>query len=91
MADTSDVKSFDDAEKPLVKRSTRSRTVTIGIQFDRIGEIDTMNEKFYAELTIESQWRENKIIHNYDTNVDWDPKLFIEVTSDAISFLIPDP
>jgi hypothetical protein len=53
----------------LLKNQKRPRIVTIGIQFDRIGEIDTINEKFYAELTIQSQWRENKIIKKYNPNV----------------------
>jgi hypothetical protein len=54
------------------------KTVTISVQFDRIGEIDTMNENFYAELTIEAKWKENKIIEKYSPEFEWNPKLYIE-------------
>ncbi len=60
-----------DASVCLLRNNNTSsaRSVTIGIQFDRIGEIDTMNEKFYAELTIEAKWKEKKIISKYNQDV----------------------
>jgi hypothetical protein len=57
------------------------KTVSIGIKIERIGEIDTMNEKFYAELTIEAKWKENRIISWFNPESEWNPKLYIEVTS----------
>jgi hypothetical protein len=54
------------------------RIVNIGVQFDRIGEIDTMNEKFYAELTIEAQWKENKKIERFNAENEWNPRLYVE-------------
>jgi hypothetical protein len=55
-----------------------AKKVSVGVQFDRIGEIDTMNEKFYAELTIEAQWQENKKIEAYHPDSEWNPKLHID-------------
>jgi hypothetical protein len=55
------------------------RNVEIYVEFIRIGEIDTMNEKYQAELNIESKWVETE--NSYDTynpNFHWNPKLFIE-------------
>jgi hypothetical protein len=70
----------------LLNKEKTVRTVLIGIQFDRIGEIDTMNEKFYAELTIEAKWAENKIIGSFNPETEWNPRLYIEVTSKPIGF-----
>lgn len=44
----------------------------------RIGEIDTINEKYHAEIRIESKWVENEDILEYDRNRHWNPELFIE-------------
>jgi hypothetical protein len=53
--------------------------VEIVVEFFRIGEIDTMNEKYRAELNIESKWVENDInIEQYDPKIHWNPQLFIE-------------
>lgn len=52
--------------------------VQVYIHFGRIGEIDTMNEKYQAEFTVESSWISNEPISNYDPNVHWNPKLYIE-------------
>ena len=52
--------------------------VQVVIEFTRIGEIDTMNEKYQAEVIIESKWTENFDIIEYDPDLHWNPKLFIE-------------
>lgn len=54
------------------------REVQVNVQFLRIGEIDTINEKYYAEISIESKWLESKLIQKYDPKTDWNPKLYIE-------------
>ena len=56
------------------------RYVQVLIQFLRIGEIDTMNEKYHAEIKIESKWVENEDIVEYDPKnyKYWNPKLYIE-------------
>jgi hypothetical protein len=56
------------------------RQVQILIKFLRIGEIDMMNEKYQAEILIESRWVETDRINEYDPKnwKHWNPKLFIE-------------
>ena len=54
------------------------RIVQVVIEFTRIGEIDTMNEKYQAEVIIESKWRDKLDIIEYDPDVNWNPRLFIE-------------
>ena len=48
------------------------------IEFLRIGEIDTMGEKFNAEIYIEARWLEDDIISEYNIKTNWNPKLSIE-------------
>lgn len=55
-----------------------AKKVTIDIEFTRIGEIDTVNEKYYVELEIRSSWNIDEIIHEYDKNRHWNPEIFIE-------------
>lgn len=61
-----------------LQNNESTRNVLIGIQFDRIGEIDTANEKFQADITIEAKWREFTIIDKYDPEVHWNPRLYVE-------------
>jgi hypothetical protein len=70
-----------------------SRYVEIIIQFLKIGEIDTMNEKYQAEFNIESKWIENdKSIREYDPKKHWNPQLYIEnaiqLTKEQINYEI---
>ena len=58
--------------------STEKRIVLVNFEFIRIGEIDTMNEKFNAEICIESKWIEKDFIQNYNPEQHWNPQLFIE-------------
>lgn len=53
------------------------RLIQVSIEFLTIGEIDTIDEVFDAELRIKSTWCDNDEIDTYDTNVHWCPKLFI--------------
>jgi hypothetical protein len=52
------------------------RNVEIYVEFVRIGEIDTINEKYQAELNIEARWID--IYDSYNPSFHWNPKLFIE-------------
>jgi hypothetical protein len=65
-----------------VKRQESPTVVIITkIEFVRIGEIDTMNDKFNAEICIESKWIEednNIDIYNFNPENYWNPGLFIE-------------
>jgi hypothetical protein len=56
------------------------RQVQVSIKFLRIGEIDMMNEKYQAEILLESRWVETEKINEYDPKnwKHWNPKLFIE-------------
>lgn len=55
------------------------RDVQIKIDVVKLGEIDTMNEKFTCEVSIESSWLEPKTdITAYDANKHWNPKLYIK-------------
>ena len=51
------------------------KNVQVVIEFTRIGEIDTMNEKYQAEVIIESKWVEKREMTTYDPDVDWNPKV----------------
>jgi hypothetical protein len=58
---------------------SESRVVHIVVEFMRMGEIDTLNEKFHADLFIESKWIETENIGNeYDPKKHWNPRLYIE-------------
>ena len=47
------------------------------IGFLRIGEIDTMNEKFHAEIYIEAKWIDNSYeIGDYDPKKHWNVIIF---------------
>lgn len=60
---------------------TDLKHVQVSVVFLRFGEIDTLNEKFQAEVMVQSKWvdpddKMTKYDPN-DTNI-WNPKLFIE-------------
>ena len=51
---------------------TMVRDVQVLVGFLRLGEIDTMNEKFQAEVFIEARWVDNsEPIAQYDPKVHW--------------------
>lgn len=62
----------------LITTESRPRPVQISVEFKRIGEIDTMNEKYQAEIVIESSWTETEEINSYDPKVHWNPFLFVD-------------
>jgi hypothetical protein len=55
-----------------------SKTVYIDFEFTKIGEIDTMNGKYYVDLSYQISWTENQVIETYDKDVHWNPKIYIE-------------
>ena len=57
---------------------TNIKNVKIGIEFNRIGDIDTMNETYKANIKIQATWEENRKIEKYNAETDWNPSLFIE-------------
>lgn len=61
------------------------RRVAIVFEFLNIGEIDTLNEKFQAEVAITSTWEiysdravNADIFEKYDAKKHWNPQLYIE-------------
>lgn len=63
------------------ERITHKKTVESAFEFVTIGEIDTMNEFFQAEVIIESKWMFNEAEIErevYDPKKHWNPKLYIE-------------
>ena len=59
-----------------------TKYVEISVCFLSFGEIDTMNEKYQAEILIESKWSLSKtspgqISSVYDPKEDWNPKLYV--------------
>ena len=54
------------------------RRVEVFIKFIRIGEIDTMNEKYHSEIRVESKWVDDEIIVEYDKAKHWNPLLYVE-------------
>ena len=55
-----------------------AKCVKVSFEVLKIGEIDTMNEKYHAEYYIESKWLEINKISTYDPKINWTPELFIE-------------
>ena len=53
--------------------------VEVRAVFLKIGEIDTLNEKFYAEAFVEAKWTDPGLDPKtkYDPNTHWNPGLFI--------------
>lgn len=54
------------------------RVVYIEYECLRVGEIDTMNQKYYAEYQFTFSWNENKQISFYDKRKDWNPLIFYD-------------
>ena len=54
------------------------KIVSIGIQFDRFGEIDTMNEKYQADVKIVATWEDDQVIDKYIEGIHWNPELYVE-------------
>ena len=49
------------------------------IKFIRVGEIDTLNEKYHAEIRVESKWKEDDPnLTEYNPENNWNPLLYIE-------------
>jgi hypothetical protein len=53
--------------------------VEIRVVFYKVGEIDTLNEKFYAEAFIEAQWIDPSLDGNkqYNPKENWNPDILI--------------
>lgn len=79
-------------DKPLALRMERDKVATVNeegetvyarlvwvrIEFITFGEVDTMNERYHAEVKIRSKWYDDGEIDEYDSTRHWNPKLYIE-------------
>ncbi|CAF1434645.1 unnamed protein product [Didymodactylos carnosus] len=60
--------------RPLNTVEIRTRCI-----FLRVGEIDTLNERFYAEILFEASWNDIQLQNEtcYNSSLHWNPKLII--------------
>jgi hypothetical protein len=61
-----------------IRHFKEPRIVHVKVDFIKLGEIDTMNENYHAEILIESKWLETEDIIEYNSDVHWNPKFVIE-------------
>ncbi len=55
--------------------------VWVRVNFENIGEVDTMNEKYHALVRIKCKWYhidDTEDVYDYDPKKYWYPKLYIE-------------
>ena len=58
-----------------------NKIVWVYIEFENIGEVDTMSEKYQAKVRIVSKWYhidDSEDVTEYDPKRHWYPKLYIE-------------
>jgi hypothetical protein len=70
------------------------KVIEVYIEFNKIGEIDTINEKYSDELTIEAKWVHDQHIVSYDAKKHWNPQLTIEnavqIGKDEVSYTLDE-
>ena len=67
------------SKTPEQQQLNSDREVIVSLEFFRIGEIDIINERFFAELILNINWTEaNCALDAYDIKKYWNPKIFIE-------------
>jgi len=74
-------KPFTEIELQNYHRTQKSKAMRIvkcHIEFEQLGEIDTMNERYQAIVKTKARWYEDEIITDFDKDKYWNPKLFIE-------------
>ena len=56
-----------------------SNDVFIHASFSKVHDIDTINQRFQAELLIEARWHDSslKSVHDYSA-IEWKPEIYIE-------------
>lgn len=80
----SNLKQPSHNEEPMLPRLHRiaRKKVEVVFEFHNIGKIDTMNEKFQAEVTILCKWKMpsgyKHADEEYDAEKHWNPKLYVE-------------
>jgi hypothetical protein len=71
--------NFEDIETIDCKKQSHY-VVEIRVVFYKVGEIDTLNEKFYVEAYIEASWIDPYLDRNkiYNPKQNWNPELLIQ-------------
>ena len=87
------VKFINSENSPRLDRHYEKKFIEISFEYIGIGEVNTKNENYQAELIIESTWKSDEVnIKEYDPEVDWNPNLFIynvmKIKSENISYRI---
>ena len=70
--------TFQKKMMEMAEADNDEKLVYVNIEFAKIGEIDTMNEKYYADLLIHISWTDNSVIEKYDKDKHWNPNIYIE-------------
>jgi hypothetical protein len=65
-------------ERVGIKASAFPRQIWVRVEYVQIGDIDTVNEKYWAEVKIKSKWYDEGDFTQYDKKLHWNPKLYIE-------------
>ena len=66
------------SEAGVSKENINIKQLQCHVEFVKIGQIDTREEYYGATVKIKTKWYENGIIKNYDPEVQWNPKIYIE-------------
>lgn len=85
---TSTIVSIEDIPNAL------GRPVNVSMKFERIGEIDSIREHFYAEVVLKLDWRLDMKIKRYDKKKHWNPMVYIENSlnklEEKINYILTD-
>jgi hypothetical protein len=77
----SQIKENTDCSSVELMNSSEPKHVEIIVCFLSFGEIDTMNEKYQAEILVEAKWtlthNDLHSKHTYDPKEDWNPNLYV--------------
>ena len=69
--------NLDDSDMPnrtylsMESEDSLAKTVEVSIMFLTIGEVDTTNEKYQAEVLIRSRWYDDEEITTFDKTKNW--------------------
>ena len=55
-----------------------AKHILVDVEYERIGEIDNTNERYFAEVTFSFTWDLDKPVSEYDPNKNWNPNIGIE-------------
>ena len=59
-------------------KDLHAKMVYIDVEFTKIGDIDTLNEKYFVDLSFQISWEENCLVKNYDKDIHWNPRIYVD-------------